>query len=212
MKDLVGTLVPPMIALAATGWAVWPYLESPVPSPISRTRVAEISSDSLATVPGRTPDRDPFSFTGSSAADESADATKSGPGGRAPKARPADAILKVGRAEVDILAALPGKVSLSATSIHDSRRMAVLNGRVYAEGESVQGLDAPGPVVLAAIHPASVGLRYGGKDVEIAFPASSTMTRPPSSIASSPPIQAKQDRKRGKASKSNSVRRTTRPR
>ena len=205
MKNLVGTIVPSMIVLAAVGWAVWPYLESPGLSPTSKTRDVEVSSALLAWVAGRTPDRDPFRSPSVPAAVGSTRAPRPGPGEKVPKAGLANTMLEARRAEVDVRATLPGKVALSATSIHGTRRMAVLNGRVYAEGESVQGIDAPNPVVLAAIHPASVRLCYGGESVAIAFSAASAATR-------SPPSQPQQNRKRGAASKSNFAPKPTRPR
>jgi hypothetical protein len=108
------------------------------------------------------------------------------------------------RSQAVAQASLPGQVALSATSIRGKRRVAVINGRVYAEGDPLGGITAPSSVILSAVRPASVQLRSGLATVEIAFSATSRST------GQAPPRAAQTPAPR--ASKTNTGRKPTRPR
>ena len=82
------------------------------------------------------------------------------------------------RSQAAAQASLPGQVALSATSIRGNRRVAVINGRVYAEGEPLRGITSPAAVILSAVRPASVRLRTGMATVEIAFSTAPRSTAP----------------------------------
>lgn len=108
------------------------------------------------------------------------------------------------RSQAMAQASLPGQVALSATSLGGKRRMAVINGLIYVEGDSLRGITAPSTVILSAVRPASVQLRSGVATVDIAFSSSSKSTgQAPAIVAPKPPPRA---------SKSNTSRKPTRPR
>jgi hypothetical protein len=98
----------------------------------------------------------------------------------------------------DRLAHLP----LTATSIHGDRRTAMIAGRVYAQGEPIEGTDPVlGPVVLAEVRTRDVLLRSSAGDVEVKFPESSARSafasrRP---AAAAPAAAAKRSRPAGGA-------------
>ena len=90
------------------------------------------------------------------------------------------------RSQAAAQASIPGQVALSATSIRGKRRVAVINGLVYAEGDSLSGIAAPAAVILSAVRPGSVQLRSGVATVDIAFSTSSKSTGPAPAVAPRP--------------------------
>lgn len=215
MRISAGT-APPIVLLAVVGWAAWPYLESPGSTPTSKPQIAEVPSALLARVTNRAPDRDPFRAPAT--IDSAAKVPKAGPAAD-PLDRPARLVTPAqrkaelaSRAGAEVRATLPGQVALSATSIRGKYRLAVLNGRTYSEGEAVEGIAAPGPVVLATVQPMSVRLRCGETTFDVAFSSASAATRPPPAVSTPPPARLRPTRGRGGAMKSNSVRNPTRPR
>jgi hypothetical protein len=216
MRTTVASVVSWVVLIAVVGWAGWPYLESAGSSAGSKIRVAEVAVAQLAGATGLVPARDPFQAFGEVAAGQSTPAplTTASPAAEVPGSelaagaldrpgRPSDPAQdptdSSRRGEAEIRANLTGQVALSATSIRGERRMAVLNGRTYAEGETIKGITGPGPVILAAVRPMSVRLRSGGTTVDVAFSRASAATRPPPAVATPSPSPARPRPTRGRA-------------
>jgi hypothetical protein len=177
------TVVPPAVVLAVAGWSCWTVVEASAPPP-AKPKPLESAAGLLEPELGTPTERDPFALPGEPEPETKGGAAK----GKAevvesPAARlrrlMADInarLLAVRAAEArraasrDRLAHLP----LAATSIHGDRRTAMIAGRVYAQGETIEGTDpALGPVVLAEVRPRDVLLRSAAGDVEVKFPEGS---------------------------------------
>lgn len=69
-------------------------------------------------------------------------------------------------------AAIAQGVRLSATSLGANCRLAMLNDRLYAEGDTITVPESvPGPIVLTRVRQRSVSLRYPGGTIVLSFPS-----------------------------------------
>ncbi|MBI1917212.1 MAG: hypothetical protein HYS12_21110, partial [Planctomycetes bacterium] len=75
-------------------------------------------------------------------------------------------------------------LTLSATILRGQRRVAMINGKFFAEGEPLKGVSA-GPLTLARVFPDHVLLRQGEETLDLKFPEKSE-TRSPSPGAAKP--------------------------
>jgi hypothetical protein len=205
-----GMVVPPALVLAVSGWSCWTIVgASTAPAAAAKPKPAEGAGDALEADLGPPTPRDPFSLPG----EAEAAAMASKPGAAAKPAEPPEA--KVRRALADLnkklaarLAAVRAaeakraaareriaKLPLTATSIQGRRRAAIIGGRAYAEGETLEGTDASlGPVVLGEVRAREVTLRSSAGPVAVKF--AETTAHSPSAPAPSPRASSKPARPR----------------
>lgn len=185
MSISAGSVVPPAVVLAVAGWSCWAIVEASA-SPPAKPKPVESAVGLLEPELGTLTERDPFALPGEP--EPEAKAVAANGKGKVEKVEsPAEKLrrlvadlnrrlLAVRAAEArcaasrDRLAHLP----LAATSIHADRPTAIIAGRVYAQGETIEGTDpALGPVVLAEVRPRDVLLRTSIGDVTVSFPETS---------------------------------------
>jgi hypothetical protein len=183
---------PAAIVLVAAGVCAWPYLgassdDAPAGPPAAPP--TEIAATLLEPAVGTNFDRDPFQ--------EAAAA-------RLALARVAFARLQARaagwfrRRPADGPAAAPGPVQpigpgadlvLNGTFLQGERHLAMINGRVYAPGEALKGLDeARGRYVLAEVRPLSVVIDARGRRLELSYRGPSST--PQAGAAKRPAVSA----------------------
>jgi hypothetical protein len=82
-----------------------------------------------------------------------------------------DEVNDKGNAVGTVGADLNAEFVLNGTYLHPDRQLAMINGRVYAPGEALKGIDpARGRYVLAEVRPHSVVLTVRGKPQELTYP------------------------------------------
>jgi hypothetical protein len=184
MSISAGSVVPPAVVLAVAGWSCWTIVEASAPPP-AKPKPVESAAGLLEPELGTPTERDPFALPGEPELEMAKGVTAKG-AAKAPESPAARLrrlmadlnarLLAVRAAEArraasrDRLAHLP----LAATSIHGDRRTAIIAGRAYAQGETIEGTDpALGPVVLAEVRPRDVLLRSSAGEVTVGFPETS---------------------------------------
>jgi hypothetical protein len=185
MSISAGSVVPPAVVLAVAGWSCWTIVEASAPPP-AKPKPLESAAGLLDPEFGTLTERDPFALPGEPEPEAKGVAAKAkgkaevveSPAARLRRlltdlnarllaARAAEARRAASR---DRLAHLP----LAATSVHAHRPTAIIAGRVYAQGETLEGTDpALGPVVLAEVRPRDVLLRSSVGEVVVGFPETS---------------------------------------
>ncbi len=200
MNVSAGTIVPPALVLAVAGWSSWTIFGAAASPPAAaKPKAAESVAALLSPEFGTPAERDPFALPG-----EREPAARAAP---AVAVRPTESPEAKGRRFLDLvnkklaarlaatraaeakraaarerLAQLP----LSATSVHADRRVAMIGGRAYVEGETIDGTEPSiGPVVLAQIRPREVTVRSSVGPVAVRFTEASLR-----STSSSPPPPA----------------------
>jgi hypothetical protein len=176
----LGKLSPTFLAVGLVGYWAWPFLSAADGEAQKETAVPQIAPAMLSPKIKPAPQRDPFRGPGE------AEASKSpfGPGAASgrPKeqgpAAPKDAAAKSG-----VLAATPkgpagakdpaawlSELALTATCTMEGRPMAMINGRLYAPGETLRLAGATGgPVTVAEIQAYRVVLELQGKKLDLAY-------------------------------------------
>jgi hypothetical protein len=210
------TVAPTLIVLSTMGWLLQPYLGTPEAPDIPKVTTLEVAESLLSPALGPLPARNPFQLAdeiaeqgpparspaSSAAKGQGTPISSTTKGGITPAAKPPEGLLhrlrrlaesvrrrveEARQAEAALRTKVEGKVKLSATSIQGNRRIAILNGRIYAEGEAVDlATGSAGSIHLAEVRPASVMLRSAGARVEVSFPPASMATGPPPTVAATP--------------------------
>jgi hypothetical protein len=141
MSPLVHKFAPVAIVAGLFGWCCWPYLKAPDALVLESGKPLEVGASLLSPDVDPAPARDPFRppSLNETALHETTptvvQATPSPVEEKPPAERP--------------LAEVMQSLALDATVIHGDRGIALINGKVYAEGDS---LAVSGPVV----HPYTV--------------------------------------------------------
>jgi hypothetical protein len=91
------------------------------------------------------------------------------------------------------MAALLAKLDLNATSVRGADRVAVINGRIYRQGEALEGTPS---VLLAQVLPDRVRLECQGARAELSFPEIIGNPHPSASVPT-PPRPAPKPARRG---------------
>jgi hypothetical protein len=177
MNISAGTVVPPALVLAVAGWSCWGIVGATAAKP--KPKPAEGVAKLLEFEPVPPARHDPF--------ENPAELEPPRPKEARAEAKPIEGPWSVARRRMAELSArlaaaraaeakrratlaTLSRLPLSATSVHAERRTAMLAGRVYVEGETIEGTDpALGPVVLAEVHPRDVLLRSTVGTVAVAF-------------------------------------------
>jgi hypothetical protein len=200
-------MAPTAVVICAVGYCCWPYMGGSTATPAEApNRLPAISAALLSPAIEPAPERDPFGGTSQaqmdddeSEDDEPAKAAAVPAGrqvvqhGTAPRTVPDSAPEASGTAPAgkgpgptkDKANALSG-LALNATYIQGDRRIAVINGRPYAQGESLSISNSTSdPYIVAQIHPYKVLFACQGESAELTYPDSA---RPPSPDYSGEPV------------------------
>jgi hypothetical protein len=139
MASPISKLVPTAVVVAAVSYCAWPYVfpSSAETGGKQTAAMPEIAAAQLSPAILPLPTRDPFRPAGEK---KTAPVPTVGPTGRA-AARSDSATRSKGNAPADPL----GGLTLCATSILGGQRLAVINGRIYAEREQLKTKDLSAP-------------------------------------------------------------------
>jgi hypothetical protein len=183
-------IAPTAVVICAVGYCCWPYMGGSTATPAEApNKLPEISAALLSPAIEPAPDRDPFGATSQAQMDTPEDDKPAkaavGQHGAAPRTGPDSASGAGGTAPAgkghdptkDLANALSG-LALNATYIQGDRRIAVINGRPYAQGESLSVSNSTSdPYIVAQIHPYKVLFACQGESAELTYP---DPARPPS--------------------------------
>lgn len=165
MSRTLGKMVPTAVVLMLVGWCGWPYLERPRPSTALHQGgdLPRIAGSLLSAAIEPASDRDPFQPPAARAPDplpsRRPTAPPPHPEGPRPKAPVEDT-------SANILAGL----ALGAIYIQGDRRVALINDRVYAQGERLAiSASAAEPCIVSQISADRVLLLYRGQTVELEY-------------------------------------------
>jgi hypothetical protein len=197
-----GTVVPPALVLAMAGWSCWSIFgATAAPAAAAKPKPAESVAALLEPALGTLAERDPFAMPGEREPEAKAALTGAkGKPSEAPEAqgrRLLTAASKRLAAHLTAVRAAEAKraearerlthLPLSATSIHPDRRVAIIGGRAYAEGETIDGTERSiGPVILAEVRPREVTVHSSVGPVEVRFTENLTRSSAPHSAAPTP--------------------------
>jgi hypothetical protein len=159
----LGKMTPTIALFSLVSYCCWTELDPPASSGPTKSdeKQAEITVGMLT--PGSTPapDRNPFQTTSLSKADEK------------PRDAKVSGLLsdkKDAKATAAQLTKPPPQLMLKGTFIQGTRRVALINDRVYAEGETLTAIKTdPGSLVLAQVHPDKVLLQQGTQRFELKY-------------------------------------------
>ena len=174
--NLLYKIAPTLAVLAVLGYCCWPGAEAPAAPEQEKKR--EISQASLAPKTAPLPTRDPFLGVAKKLPPTLKEPAKTVRTVAAP-VTPADAAKQI------------ASLTLKATFLSGERRLALINNRFYAEGESLQPPTSKTPFVVAEVHANRVVLELEGEQVDLKY-----VVKPQQGPASS----AKTDRKKTKVS------------
>jgi hypothetical protein len=170
MAISLGKFAPTVVVVAAVSYCAWPYV-FPSSGDAGGAQIAampEIPPSQLLPTISPPPTRDPFHLAGASA-DRPKDKKQIAPATTAAAAaasKSAAATHGKGEAPADPFSDL----ALIATSILDKQRLAVINGRIYAEREQLKSKDpAAPPCVVARILPDRVLLECAGRTATLSY-------------------------------------------
>jgi hypothetical protein len=173
MSERIGKIAPTAIVAAVLAYLCWPYFNESAEAPQQKkeNKLPVISQALLSPPAEPVPERDPFKQPGDKkwSAALAAQAAKKPAAARAlPDANPL------------------GSQVLGATYIRGDRRLALISGQIYAEGEQLKGQSlSASPLTVARICPDKVLLRRDGETLELKY-----TTPPPRSADGSAPTKA----------------------
>ena len=159
MSERIGKIVPTAIVAAVLTYLCWPYFNESTGAPEEKkeNKLPVISQALLSPPAEPAPERDPFKQPG----DKKWSAALAGQGTKKPAAPRA-------LADANPL----GNQVLGATYIRGDRRLALISGHIYAEGEQLKGQNSSvSPLTVARICPDKVLLRRDGETLELKYAA-----------------------------------------
>jgi hypothetical protein len=189
MKISPVAVIPTTCVAAVVAWACWSLAFPPDEPPPTKVKVVEIEAKHLSPDLGMPRKRDPFLLPGQPPPELRKAAGSPKPEGFVDRMRRLykQAIDKAGppkdvrdtREAQDLDEAKArttlAKLRLGATSVHDGRGVAIIGGRAYAAGDTLEAIDPKlGPVVLSEVRPGEVTLRWRAMQVALRFPETST--------------------------------------
>jgi hypothetical protein len=171
----VGKLAPSAVALVFVADCVWPILSelTLAPRPTPPKKVPELAAALASPAMPPRPTRNPFEWT---------DAALLAAAKGSPKAarKTAAQTAALGTAKTPDKPVDPlGALKLDATSILGDRRLAVINGQLYALHDRLAGDSSTPPYRIVGVLPCKVLLEREGKTVELTY--SDTASRSASS-------------------------------
>jgi hypothetical protein len=159
MSERIGKIVPTAIVAAVLTYLCWPYFNESTGASEEKkeNKLPVISQALLSPAAEPAPERDPFKQPG----DKKWSAALAGQGTKKPAASRA-------LADANPL----GSQVLGATYIRGDRRLALISGHIYAEGEQLKGQNSSvSPLTVARICPDKVLLRRDGVTLELKYTA-----------------------------------------
>jgi hypothetical protein len=200
MKISPVAVMPTTCVAAVVVWACWSLVFPTDEPPPTKVKVVEIEAKHLSPDLGAPRKRNPFLLPGEVPPELRKAANgqkpesfvermrrlikqsvaKAEPPGdvKEARAREATAIKDAREAkarEVTLARTTLAGLKLAATSVHDGRGVAIIGGRAYAEGDTLEATDPTiGPVVLSEVRPGEVTLRSRSALVALRFPETST--------------------------------------
>ena len=173
MKTSAIKLAPTLAVLAMAGYCCW--LESDEPAAKQAGKKSEFTLALLSPAAVPAPGRDPFQAAETAALNE-----KPGPNRKEPAVPAKNATSPEARPAAGDLSHAVSGLALRATFLRGSRRLALINDRLYAEGEAlVLSKAAEPPYVVAQVHADKVILQHGEDMVELKYPERGTKTKKP---------------------------------
>ena len=153
MNPTIIKIAPTMVVLAVMGYCCWP--EPGVPGGASKDKTREISQSSLKPKAAPTPNRDPFEGS-----------TKKAP---TPKESAKSTTPVVKPAPTEDMIKQVASLTLKATFLSGERRLALINDRFYAEGESLMATTSKTAYLITAVDAQRVVLEHQGHRVELKY-------------------------------------------
>jgi hypothetical protein len=164
MKVLLGKLTPTLAVMALVGYCCWPTESSPVSGGSDKGggKKLEIAQERLCPRRADDPARDPFANTFAGLRGDN-------------KAKPSQPTVSVkshtsaSQQEAELRRLVAG-LTLEGTLLWGQRREALIDGRLYAEGEPV--LTGKGVrMTVSQVSTSKVVLEQGGQKFDLVFPA-----------------------------------------
>lgn len=176
MAMTAGQMVPTVLVLAMGGYCCWPYLggESRRAGTEAAGKLPELTAALLSPSIDPTPDRDPFRAAPAIQPDAIGIAAKSiEPDAIGSAAAPSEDSEAAEGSSAEPETASPANLSvltLNATFLRGSRRLAMINSQLYAQGEPLaQGESSAAPYVVSEVYPDKVMLERQGQTVELNY-------------------------------------------
>ncbi len=164
MSRRIKKLTPILIVGAILGFLCWPYLDDNAPRPKEVDAVKPLKSlvAALSPPPAQAPERDPF---------DSRATVRQGRHGKGAAKTPGKAGSS-GEVAGSSLPHAPGELALQATHLRGDRRIALINGAVYAEGDQIKPTGPTTPTyTVTRIYPHRVVLGSDDETLELTYPA-----------------------------------------
>jgi len=163
-------MAPTAIVAGAFGYLCWPYADDPAAKPeaTSAANARETLTSLLSPPAASAPDRDPFNSRTPPASAELA--TAQGAKKTASTAQAATETATPRRATEAVVATTLVDLALQGTHIQGSRRLAVINGSVYAEGDEITTSGTmTGPYKVVRVFAHRVEVLCDGQAVELTY-------------------------------------------
>jgi hypothetical protein len=189
MKISPVAVIPTTCVAAVVAWACWSLAFPADEPPPTKVKVTAIEAKQLSPNLGIARKRDPFRLPSEPPPELRKAANGQKPEGfvermrrllresiakAAPPKDVRDAREAEDRDEEKVRTTLAG-LRLAATSVQDGRGVAIIGGRTYATGDSLEAIDPKlGPVLLSEVRPGEVTLRWRSSQVALRFPETST--------------------------------------
>lgn len=188
MAMTVGHMVPTVLVLAMGAYCCWPYLGGRTAGVgvEAAGKLPELTAALLSPSIDPTPDRDPFRAAPAIEPDAIANAAAPSEDSEASEASTSEPET-TSPANVSVL-------TLNATFLHGSRRVAMINSQLYAQGEALaQGDSTAAQYVVSEVHPYKVMLERQGQIVELNYADTGSKSDPvqrPKAAGQGPSLRA----------------------
>jgi hypothetical protein len=200
MNASAAMMAPSLIVLAVAGWVCWSHLDVAEPPAPAKVKLEPIAASQLSPDLEPLGARNPFLLPSRVAAVKAAAGTQAlnhplaNPAKEAKEAREAEDKLAKARTALKALA-------LGGTSVGGDRKVAILAGRAYAEGDAIEGIDQMlGPVVLSEVRVTEVILNCPAGLVTVTFPDASRPSTAPKGSSAAVVVAKRPSRARVKSS------------
>jgi len=168
-------MAPTLVVLAVVGYCCWTDGEEPTPGAKAKATAGKptLTPAMLSPAAAPVPERDPFhAQSGAPPEDQS--------GKKVPTAAPVAS--GPSTAAIPDLNRLVKGLVLQATFVRGNRRVALIDGNLYAEGDAVRPSKALAtPFMVAQVLPHKVVLRQAAQTVELKYPDSAAKANSPPS-------------------------------
>jgi hypothetical protein len=179
MSPWINKVAPTALVAALVAWCCWPHWSGARSDDLGQPpeSLPKIAHALLSPHIEAASDRDPFALSAASEADSTQIAAS--PTAEFPQAK----LVVKKRPSWEEIAATLSKLSVEATFIHGSRRMALIDGRVYEPGDALRvGIpEASEPCLVARISARNVLIRHRDKALTLTYKDPTSHRGPPGS-------------------------------